>query len=305
MNKSIRACLSVATFATLHHASVLIAQPLKAGAPRPSMLTTTKWLNDHLRDANLVVLQVSTKAQFDSAHIPGARQVALSEISLTAAESKLSLELPAPAKLKAWAEANGIGNNTRIVVVQNDSVLQSATRVFLTLAYMGAMDRTTLLDGGMQAWRAENHPTTTDALVAPKPATFDLKLRPELIATMQDVERAIDDKKISIVDARLSRFYNGDGGGYPRAGHIPNALNIPLNTVSERGFLKDSTSLRKLFVDAGVSQGKSVVTYCHIGQQASLLWFVATMLGYDARMYDGSFQEWSGTERLPVVGKPN
>jgi thiosulfate/3-mercaptopyruvate sulfurtransferase len=44
-----------------------------------------------------------------------------------------------------------------------------------------------------------------------------------------------------------------------------------------------------------------VVAYCHIGQQASLLWFVATYLGYEARIFDGSFQEWSGTERLPVI----
>jgi thiosulfate/3-mercaptopyruvate sulfurtransferase len=53
-----------------------------------------------------------------------------------------------------------------------------------------------------------------------------------------------------------------------------------------------------------VDQSKPVITYCHIGQQATLLWFVATMLGHDARMFDGSFQEWSGTERLPVVGPP-
>ena len=280
------------------------AQPLRLGAPRPSMVTSTKWLGDHLHDANLVVLQVSTKAQFDSAHIPGARQVALADISLAANESKLSLELPPTARLKAWAEANGISNSSHIVVVPNDSVLQSATRVFLTLAYMGAMDRTTLLDGGLQAWRAKNHSTTADATPAPKAVTFDIKPQPALLATMNDVEKAIDDKRVSIVDARLPRFFNGDGGGFPRAGHIPSALNIPLTTVSDRGFFKDSTALRKLFIDAGVTPGKSVVTYCHIGQQASLLWFVATMLGYDARMYDGSFQEWSGTERLPVIGKP-
>ncbi|MEP6779850.1 MAG: rhodanese-like domain-containing protein [Gemmatimonadaceae bacterium] len=295
--------LAIASLTCIAHATA-DAQPQRPGAPRPSMVTSAKWLNDHLHDANLVVLQVSSKAQFDSAHIPGARQVALADISLSATESKLSLELPPTARLKAWAEANGITNNSHIVVVPNDSVLQSATRVFLTLAYMGAMDHTTLLDGGMLAWRADSHPTTADATPAAKTVTFDVRLRPDLIAAMNDVEKAINDKRVAIVDARLPRFYNGDGGGYPRAGHIPNALNIPLSTVSERGFLKDSTSLRKLFVDAGVTPGKAVVTYCHIGQQASLLWFVATMLGYDARLYDGSFQEWSGTERLPVIGKP-
>lgn len=250
------------------------------------------------------MLQVGPKAQYDSVHIPGSRSVALSEISLSAAESKLSLELPPAARLKAWAEGLGINNNSRIIVVPSDNALQSATRVFLTLAYMGAMDRTSLLNGGLPAWKGEARPLTADATAPAGAGSFDLKLRPELIAAMQDVEKAIADNKVAVVDARLEQFYNGNGGGYPRAGHIPNAKNIPLNTVSANGFLKDEASLRQLFSTAGVGDGSPVITYCHIGQQATLLWFVATMLGYDARMYDGSFQEWSGTERLPVVGKP-
>lgn len=276
----------------------------QAGKLRPSMIVSTSWLAEHAKDANLVVLHVGNKAQYDSAHIPGARFVSLADVTLGQGESKLSTELPTPARLKAWVEGLGIGNNSRIIVAPNDSTLPIATRVFLTLAYMGAMDRTSLLNGGMPAWKAEARALTSDATPAATAAVFDLKLRPELIAAMQDVETAITENKVSVIDARLPRFYNGDGGGYPRAGHIPSAKNIPLTTVSTNGFLKDETSLRQLFSTAGVSNGSKVITYCHVGQQATLLWFVATMLGYDARMYDGSFQEWSGTERLPVVGKP-
>ncbi|MEO7999393.1 MAG: rhodanese-like domain-containing protein [Gemmatimonadaceae bacterium] len=277
------------------------AQP---NARRQSMLVSTSWLSDHIRDPNIVILQVGGRAQFDSVHIPGARSVSLADITLSASESKLSTELPPPERLKAWAESNGIGNSSRIIVVPYDSTLPASTRVFITLAYMGAMDRTSLLNGGLAAWRAEARQLSSEASAAPKSATFDLKLKPEIIAAMKDVETAIEDKKVSVVDARLPRFYNGDGGGYPRAGHIPTAVNIPLNTVSTNGFIKEEPALRDLFSTAGIGSGKPVITYCHVGQQASLLWFVATMLGYDARMYDGSFQEWSGTERLPVVGKP-
>ncbi|MEO7361750.1 MAG: rhodanese-like domain-containing protein [Gemmatimonadaceae bacterium] len=274
-------------------------------ARRQSMLVSTAWLADHLRDPNLVVLQVGGKAQFDSVHIPGARSVALADITLSAGESKLSTELPPPERLKAWAEGNVIGNNSRIIVVPYDSTLQASTRVFITLAYIGAMDRTSLLNGGLAAWRSEARPLSSEAPVAPKSANFDLKLRPELIAAMKDVETAIQNDKVAVIDARLPRFYNGDGGGYPRAGHIPTAVNIPLTTVSTNGFIKEEPALQELFRMASVAPGKPVITYCHVGQQASLLWFVATLLGYDAKMYDGSFQEWSGTERLPVVGKPN
>lgn len=283
----------------------IVANAQSPAARRQSMLVSTSWLAEHLRDPNLVVLQVGGRAQFDSVHIPGARSVVLQDITLPQGESKLSTELPSPERLKAWAEANGIGNNSRIVVVPYDSILQISTRVFLTLSYMGAMERTSLLNGGLSAWRSEARPLSSEAPAAAKPATFDLKLRPELIAAMKDVETAIADNKVAVIDARTPNFYNGNGGGYPRAGHIPTAVNIPLTTVSTNGFIKEEPALRTLFTDANVGSGKPVITYCHVGQQASLLWFVATMLGYDAKMYDGSFQEWSGTERLPVVGKPN
>jgi thiosulfate/3-mercaptopyruvate sulfurtransferase len=60
-------------------------------------------------------------------------------------------------------------------------------------------------------------------------------------------------------------------------------------------------TLRQLFDAAGVKPNDSVTTYCHIGQQASLLYFVARYLGYDAHLYDGSFEDWSHHPELPVV----
>ena len=60
--------------------------------------------------------------------------------------------------------------------------------------------------------------------------------------------------------------------------------------------------LRARFAEAGVKDGQTVVTYCHIGQQASLVWFAARLLGFDARLYDGSFQDWAGRAELPVEG---
>ncbi len=268
---------------------------------RPEMLVSTAWLAQHVTDANLVVLHVGRRAQYDSGHIAGARFVALADVSTAAGPGKLTLQLPPVEQLSAWAKDNGITDQSRIVVVPHDDTLQLATRVFLTLAYLGTLDRTSLLDGGYKAWKSEARASVTVAPGAAAAGTFTPRPQPELIATITQVELATQSGNLSIVDARLPRFYNGDGGGFPRPGHIPTAVNIPLTSVADNGHFKAPTELRRLFTDAGVTDGKPVVTYCHIGQQASLLWFVATMLGYDARLFDGSFQEWSGTERLPIV----
>ncbi|MDQ8163625.1 MAG: rhodanese-like domain-containing protein [Gemmatimonadota bacterium] len=294
--------------------AVVVAGALATGAchrvppramPVPNtanMLVTTGWLADHRNDRDLVMLHVGTKAQYDSGHVAGARHTALDEVSLPTVPGGLLLQMAGVEQLTAWAVRNGIGNSTRVIVIPHDGALQSATRVFITLAYLGAMDRISLLDGGYMAWKSESRATSTVAPAVAGAVTFTPSLRPDIIATIAQVEAATGDGTRHIVDARLARFYNGDGGGYPRPGHIPTAVNVPLSSVSTNGYLKPLSELKVLFAEAGVDQRKPVITYCHIGQQATLLWFVATMLGHDARMFDGSFQEWSGTTRLPVVG---
>lgn len=269
------------------------------------MLVSTAWLSEHASDPNLVVLHVGSKAQYDSGHVAGARLVTLNDVSQPQVQGGLTLQMASPAQLTAWAQSNGISDQSRIVVVPHDDAIQSATRVFITLAYLGAFERTSLLDGSFKAWKAEGRAVSTAAPAAARAVTFTPKIRQELIATLAQVEAVTADSgKTALIDARLPRFYNGDGGGYPRPGHIPTAVNIPLNTVSSNGFMKSAAELKTLFAQAGVNGDKPIITYCHIGQQATVLWFVATLLGYDAKMFDGSFQEWSGTSRLPLVAPP-
>lgn len=88
----------------------------------------------------------------------------------------------------------------------------------------------------------------------------------------------------------------------PRAGHLPSAVNIPFITLADSANkLKDSATLRKMLADAGITQGDQVVSYCHIGQQTTVTYFVAKYRGYDARLYDGSFEDWTKRAELRVV----
>ena len=78
---------------------------------------------------------------------------------------------------------------------------------------------------------------------------------------------------------------------------------MPFNTLNQDGtnLLKDVATLRGLFEAQGIKPGAEVVTYCHIGQQASHVYFVARLLGYRVHLYDGSFDEWSSRTDLPVA----
>jgi thiosulfate/3-mercaptopyruvate sulfurtransferase len=175
-------------------------------------------------------------------------------------------------------------------------------RVFMTLDYLGLGDRTSILDGGLPAWRAEKRPVTAD-LREPKRGSFTPRPNPKLVVDAAWVSTNLNKTGVAIVDARAAKFYTGaEAGQMPRAGHIPSAKSIPFSSVVEdpTNKFKSVEALRGLFSAAGVKESDTVATYCHIGQQASLLYFVARYLGYEAHLYDGSFEDWSHRPELPV-----
>jgi thiosulfate/3-mercaptopyruvate sulfurtransferase len=274
---------------------------VEAGNTESNMLVSTAWLAEHLSDRSIVIINIGPRASYDTGHIPGARFLEMS--SIAASGQPLTLELPPVEKLKTSFEELGVSDNSRIVICFLANYVTPATRVYFTLDYLGLGKQTSLLDGGFEAWHSEGKTITTDA-PAIKRGTITPHARPELVVDAAWVSANLNKPKVAIVDARAPEFYTGASAGrMPRAGHIPSAVNIPFSSLADdANKLKDSATLKKIFADAGITSGKEVVSYCHIGQQASLIYFVAKYLGYDARLYDGSFEDWSKRSELPVVG---
>ena len=267
---------------------------------RESLIVSTEWLAAHLKDDPLVLLHVGDKDEFLAGHIPGAQFIALADIS-TPRGSGLALELPPVAQLKTAFEKLGVTDKSRIVVYFGKDWVSPTTRVFFTLDYLGLGDRAAILDGGLPAWRAEGK-SVTSVVSEPKPGRFTPRPKSQLVVDAAWVSANLNQPGVMILDARASKFYTGaEAGSMPRAGHIPSAKNIPFSSVVEdSNKFKSVPALRELFDAAGVKPGDSLTTYCHIGQQASVLYFVARYLGYEAHLYDGSFEDWSHRPELPV-----
>ncbi len=275
--------------------------PSRDAQVRKSLIVSTEWLAEHLKDDSLVTLQVGEKDEYAAAHIPGAQFIALADISTPRGEG-LALELPAVSQLKTTFEKLGVSDKSRIVVYFSKDWVTPTARVFFTLDYLGLGSRTSILDGGLPAWRAEGRPITTEVR---KPALGKLTPHPngKLVVDAAWVNANLNKPGVMVLDARAAKFYTGEEvGRMPRGGHIPGAKSIPFSSlVQDSNKFKNVETLRQLFNAAGVKKGDSVATYCHIGQQASLLYFVARYLGYDAHLYDGSFEDWSHRPELPVV----
>jgi thiosulfate/3-mercaptopyruvate sulfurtransferase len=272
--------------------------------PRDKLLVSTEWLARHLDDPNLILLHVGDPREYPGEHIPGARLITLRDISTSHEPGTLSLEMLAPDELRRRLERLGISDDSRIVVYHGKDWVSPATRVVLTLDWIGLGERTSLLDGGMPLWKLERRPVTNVVPAAAR--TGRLTPRPprrELIADHATVQSSIKASGVTIVDARATMFYDGPPHGEHRAGHIPSAVNLPFNMVFGDDLrLLSADSLATLFRKAGVRPGDSIVVYCHIGQQATAVVFAARSLGYTARLYDGSFDDWSARKELPVEG---
>ena len=268
------------------------------------MVVSTAWLAGHLQDPSLVVLHVGTQKDYETGHIPGARLVTLADISITG-ERGLRLELPPVDALERAFGRLGVAENSRVVVYAGTESVQSATRVWFTLDYLGLGARTSLLDGGLLLWRAEGRLLSAEAPRV-EPGKFTAHPVAERVVSAEWVRSRLDDRAVQLLDARAPEFYSGaNAGNMPRAGHIPGARNVPYTSVfGERGTLQTEAALRALLEPAGGKQPALTVAYCHIGQQATVLYFVARYLGLDARLYDGSFQDWSSRPDLPVEPAP-
>lgn len=266
-----------------------------------SMIVSTEWLGEHLSDKSLVLLQVGAKEEYTTAHIRGAQFIQTADISAPLGQG-LALELPEVAQLKSAFEKLGVSDKSRIVIYFSKDWVTPTARVFFTLDYIGLGDRTSILDGGLPAWLAEGRPVTTE-VPTPSPGKLTPHPNPHLVVDAAWVNAHLSKPGVMVLDARASKFYTGeDAGRMSRAGHIPGAKSIPFSSLVEDADnkFKSATALRQLFSTAGVKQGDSVTTYCHVGQQASLLYFVARYLGYEAHLYDGSFEDWSNRKELPV-----
>jgi thiosulfate/3-mercaptopyruvate sulfurtransferase len=194
---------------------------------------------------------------------------------------------------KKVLEELGITRHSRIILVFTGQNVTTTTRMFLALSYFGLGDQTALLDGGLETWKNEGREISKEMPVVKK-SSLQITAHPSVITDVEWVKQHLSSPAVSIVDARTKNFYDGNGGGIARQGHIVGAKNIVYNTLMDStNRIKSVTELQSLFDSAGVAKGNKVISYCHVGQQATLIYFAAKILGYEASVYDGSFEDWN------------
>ncbi len=276
----------------------------------PKTLVSTQWLAAHLKDPDLRVLDASWYlpgskrdpfAEYQAAHIPGARFFDLDDVSDH--RSDLPHMVPPVEKFMSRMRAIGVGDGHQIVVYDG-SGLFSAPRVWWLFKLMGQMD-IAVLDGGFPKWQAEGHPVE-DLPPILRDRHMMVRRQNQMVKDVTQVSAASKLRESEIVDARSpGRFYGKDPEPRPglRAGHIPGSKNVFYKDLLKADdTMKSPDEMRQVFLEAGVDLDKPVITSCGSGVTAAILSLGLTRMGKtDHSLYDGSWTEWGMFPTLPIA----
>ena len=281
--------------------TILFALTLLAAAT-PGLLVSPAELAAALKDPATVVVAVgNSEDDFIAGHIPGARFVRYDAIAIDA--DGLTSELPPVDQLRKVLGAAGISDQSKVVIY--GSAIPAA-RMFFTLDYLGHPDAK-LLNGGLNAWKANGGAVEIGTAAKVAAATLASKPQPQRVVSADWIKERLSSPQMTLLDARPDNEFTGADGGMNGAhvkGHLPDARQLVWNSLfdSTGKFLPDA-ELRKKFDAIGADPKTPLVSYCMIGMRASVTYFVARHLGYDARMYDGSIVDWTRRKLPAVMGK--
>lgn len=278
-------------------------------ADDPKTLVSTDWLARHLKDPDLRVLDASWylpamnrdgRAEYEAAHIPGARYFDIDDIS--DARSELPHMAPPVEKFMSRMRAMGVGDGHQ-VVVYDGAGLFSAARVWWLFRLMGKQD-VAVLDGGFPKWQAEERPVE-DMPPIVRDRHMTVQRQADMVKDVTQVAAASKLGDWQILDARSPDRFAGEAPEPReglRAGHIPGSKNLPFgNLFKADGTMKRGQALREVFEDAGVDLAKPVITSCGSGVTAAILSLGLEVLGHPRHaLYDGSWSEWGLYDDLGI-----
>lgn len=274
-------------------------------AAQQGPLVEAEWLAKNLENPKVRVFEVSVNpGVYERGHIPGAVNLSWH----TDLVDPVRRDIVSAENFKKLVEKAGVTKDTTVVLYGDTNNWFAAWGVWVFNIY--GIDAK-LVDGGRKYWEDKGLPldSKTPSYQASKIDLPAPKLA--LRARLNDVNAAVQSKKITLVDIRSADEYSGKiiaPEGIKelsvRAGHIPGAKNVPWGRAVDpkTGKFLPKEELAKVYADAGIDGKQPIITYCRIGERSSHTWFaLSKILGYNVRNYDGSWTEYGNTVGLPIT----
>lgn len=274
---------------------------------------STKWLQNHLEDENIVIVDCRGDLLKDSygeevykkGHIKNAVFADLKKVmSSEEREHGGRNPLPNVEDFKRSIEKLGINKNT-LVVAYDELKIAGAARFCWMLRYVGHTDNY-VLDGGINKWIAENRKLYIEANNSKekldiKNENFNISLNEEIKADVNYIKDNMK-KDLILVDSRTNIRYEGiEEPIDKKAGHIPGAKNIYWKDMLKEDGAVDENKVRENFLP--LKDYTNIAVYCGSGIDATFNFLLLDEVGIKARVYAGSWSDWITYEENPINAK--
>ena len=285
----------IVIFLLLDLYSITLAQEI------PSRLIDSAWLEKNLLRQDIRIVDVRDNvASYWLEHIPGA--VYLNPDAVRWPDMGVPVKLIPSDILVNLLGKMGIAEDTTIIIYSEKSDFKPAYLLW-ALDYIGHKN-TAILDGGFNKWKADGKPITQDyPNIVPKIYANEIKTHEYVRAMLDEVKNAVFNGGSILIDVRPVELYTGEKGNWKRKGHIKSAINhFWADDLNSDGTWKSKEELIKIYEKLGITPEKDIIVSCGQGQMSAHTYFTLKhILGYPkVKNYDGSFNEWSNYEDLPV-----
>jgi thiosulfate/3-mercaptopyruvate sulfurtransferase len=272
----------------------------------PDALVTTEWLEQHLDDPTVRVIEVDEDTNaYEKGHIRGA----VGWNWTTDLHTEVGRDYVDQAGLSELLSAAGVGPDTTVILYGGNN------NWFAAYAYwvlnLRGFDDVKLLNGGRKKWELESRELTQDPpTVSGTGFSISGGERDQIRALRDEVLGKLEGAT-GFVDVRSPEEFRGEKlapDHLPQEqaqvpGHIAGAANIPwAKAANEDGTFKSADELKALYEAEGITADREIIAYCRIGERSSLSWFVLhELLGFSrVRNYDGSWTEWGSMVGVPI-----
>jgi thiosulfate/3-mercaptopyruvate sulfurtransferase len=269
--------------------------------PELRLFDCTTYLEYQPEGSDIPYIAVPGRHTFEAAHIPGADFLDL-QGEFSDQTTTLHFMMPQVAQLEAAFGRYGVGTNSRVVLYSIGSAMW-ATRFWWMLQSLG-FENASVLDGGLDQWKAEGRAIETGPSKGYAPAAFTAKPKSGYFVGKHEVLAASKNRNTVVVNALNPQLHRGlEPSRYGRPGRIPGSRNVSAATLVDpqtKAFVPLAEAEAK-FAAQGVTRDKRVVAYCGGGISATVDLFLLHRLGYDnLTLYDGSMGEWAKDSSLPI-----
>ena len=272
---------------------------------RESALVSTDWVEEHLADSNIVLIEVDEDSEaYDKGHITNAIKLDWRKDL----QDDVRYDFISKDRLEALLSERGVSNDDTVIFYGGNNNWFAAYAYWYFKLY--GHDNLRLLDGGRKKWELESRelvatvPTrASTTYVAKEPDTSIRAFRDEVIEAI-GVKNLIDVRSPDEFAGRLLAPAHLPQEAAQIAGHIPTAGNVPWSkAANDDGTFRNDDELTALYAAAGLDEGKDTIAYCRIGERSSHTWFVLhEILGYpNVKNYDGSWSEYGSLRAVPVA----